>query len=79
MLSFAVSCVVFWNLLTWPRGSRVLVDNLYTWIGAGVGDTVVSADIQPIIPNMEKTRFEELLKIEESTISGRSNPTRSST
>ena len=45
LLSFAVSCVVFWNLLALPRGSRILVDNLYTWIGAGVGETVISADM----------------------------------
>ena len=32
LLSFAVSCVVFWNLLALPRGSRILVDILYTWI-----------------------------------------------
>jgi len=45
LLSFAASCIVFWNLLTLPRGSRVLVDNLYTWIGAGVGSTAISADM----------------------------------
>jgi len=45
LLSFAVSCAVFWNLLTLPRGSRVLIDNVYTWIGAGVGSTAISADM----------------------------------
>ena len=45
LLSFALSCVAFWNLLVLPRGSRVLVDNVYTWIGAGVGSTVISADM----------------------------------
>ena len=37
-LSFLVSLFAFGELLQLPADSRVLVDNLYTWIGGGIGD-----------------------------------------
>jgi NADH-quinone oxidoreductase subunit L len=43
--SFALACAAFWRLVQLPEGSRVLTDNFYTWIGAGVGAEVVSADM----------------------------------
>jgi len=43
--SFVIACVVFGQLLQLPDESRVLVDNLYTWIGAGVGNAAVSSEL----------------------------------
>jgi NADH-quinone oxidoreductase subunit L len=43
--SFVISCLAFWDLLQLPEKARVLVDNLYTWIGAGVGDQAFSAEL----------------------------------
>jgi NADH-quinone oxidoreductase subunit L len=45
MLSFVLSCVAFRDLLSLPAESRVLVDNVYSWIGAGVGSSAMSADV----------------------------------
>jgi NADH:ubiquinone oxidoreductase subunit 5 (subunit L)/multisubunit Na+/H+ antiporter MnhA subunit len=36
LLSFIFSCVAFFNLVQLPPEGRVLVDSIYTWIGAGV-------------------------------------------
>ncbi len=49
ILSFALACIAFWRLVQLPEGSRVLVDNFYTWIGAGVGSQVVSADMSFLV------------------------------
>ena len=45
ILSFIVSCAVFGDLLGLPEGSRVLVDDVYTWIGVGIGSTALSAEL----------------------------------
>ena len=43
-LSFFISCWVFAELIQISVGSRMLVDGLYTWIGAGVGGDVFSVE-----------------------------------
>ena len=45
LLSFALSCVAFVELTALPAESRFLVDTLYTWIGAGIGETRLAADL----------------------------------
>ena len=45
LTSFLISCVVFFELAQMPAGQRVMVDNLYTWIGAGVGSEAFSAEL----------------------------------
>jgi NADH-quinone oxidoreductase subunit L len=37
LLSFVLSCVAFFELVSIPPEGQVLVDRLYTWIGAGIG------------------------------------------
>jgi NADH-quinone oxidoreductase subunit L len=44
-MSFVISCAVFAQLVQLPEESRVLVDDLYTWIGAGVGSQAFSAEM----------------------------------
>jgi len=44
LLAFLCSCLAFWELLQLPEATRFLNDGLYTWIGAGVGDTAISAE-----------------------------------
>ncbi len=44
-LSFVLACVVFFDLVGQPVGSRVLVDHLYTWIGTGIGAARFTADL----------------------------------
>jgi NADH-quinone oxidoreductase subunit L len=43
-LSFLLSCIAFGQLVQLPAESRLLVDNVYTWIGAGVGSEAFSAE-----------------------------------
>ena len=44
--SFVLSCVALGKLVQIPRGpSRVLLDDVYTWIGAGVSSTRFSAEL----------------------------------
>ena len=43
--SFVLACFALGDLLTLPADSRVLVDNIYTWIGAGVGPSAMSAEL----------------------------------
>jgi len=43
--AFLLSCAVFAQLVQLPDGSRILVDDLYTWIGAGVGNQAFSAEL----------------------------------
>jgi NADH-quinone oxidoreductase subunit L len=43
--SFALVCVAFSELVQQPEESRYLVDNLYTWIGAGIGNEAFSAEL----------------------------------
>ena len=45
LLSFGLSCWAFARLVRLPADERVLVDSLYTWIGAGIGDTRLAADL----------------------------------
>jgi len=45
LLSFVFSCVAFFNLAQLPPEGRVLVDSIYTWIGAGIGDTRLAAEV----------------------------------
>jgi NADH-quinone oxidoreductase subunit L len=47
--SFVLACVAFWRLLQLPEGSRVLVDNFYTWFGAGVEPQVFSAEMSFLV------------------------------
>jgi NADH-quinone oxidoreductase subunit L len=44
-LAFLITCVAFAQLLGLPPDSRLLVDDFYTWIGAGVGHRAFSAEI----------------------------------
>ncbi|HXV36125.1 MAG TPA: NADH-quinone oxidoreductase subunit L [Myxococcota bacterium] len=44
-VSFLIACVAFRDLLQLPAASRVLVDDVYSWIGAGVGSSAMSADV----------------------------------
>ena len=44
-LSFVLACVGFWKLRGLAPESRVLVDEIYTWISAGVGDQAFSSDL----------------------------------
>jgi NADH-quinone oxidoreductase subunit L len=44
-LAFLVACVAFGELVQLPQASRLLTDNLYTWIGAGIGSQVFSAEL----------------------------------
>jgi len=44
--TFVLACVALGRLVQIPRGpSRVLVDDVYTWIGAGVSTTRFSAEV----------------------------------
>jgi NADH-quinone oxidoreductase subunit L len=45
MAAFALSCLALTDLLQLPDGQRLLVDNIATWIGAGVGQQAFSADL----------------------------------
>jgi NADH-quinone oxidoreductase subunit L len=45
LASFLIACAAFGSLLGLDEGSRVLVDDLYTWIGGGVGSTVFTAEM----------------------------------
>ena len=45
LASFIAACVAFWTLRGLAVESRILVDNVYTWFGAGVGDTAFSAEL----------------------------------
>jgi NADH-quinone oxidoreductase subunit L len=44
-LAFVFACAAFGQLVQLPEESRLLVDNLYTWIGAGVGNQAFSAEL----------------------------------
>jgi NADH-quinone oxidoreductase subunit L len=44
-MAFVFSCAAFAELVRLPDESRILVDNLYTWIGAGVGSEAFSAEL----------------------------------
>ncbi|MEE9607963.1 MAG: NADH-quinone oxidoreductase subunit L [Myxococcota bacterium] len=45
LLSFLISCMAFASLLSLPPDARLLVDELYTWIGAGVGNHAFSSEV----------------------------------
>jgi len=43
-LSFLIACVAFGQLVQLPEEARLLTDNLFTWIGAGIGSQAFSAE-----------------------------------
>jgi NADH-quinone oxidoreductase subunit L len=43
--SFVISCAAFARLVQLPDESRLLVDHIYTWIGAGIGSQAFSAEL----------------------------------
>ena len=43
--SFLISCAAFARLVQLPDESRLLVDHIYTWIGAGVGSQAFSTEL----------------------------------
>ncbi len=43
--SFVLACFALGDLLALPADSRLLVDDVYTWIGAGVGSSAMSAEV----------------------------------
>ena len=43
--SFVISCAAFARLVQLPDESRLLVDHLYTWIGAGIGSQAFSTEL----------------------------------
>jgi NADH-quinone oxidoreductase subunit L len=45
LASFVLSGYATWELVGMTEGSRVLVDRLYTWFGAGIGATRFTADL----------------------------------
>jgi NADH-quinone oxidoreductase subunit L len=45
VLAFVCSCIALSDLLALPEGSRLLIDDVYTWIGAGVGASAFSAEV----------------------------------
>jgi len=45
LLSFVLACIAFRDLLALPANSRLLVDDVYTWIGAGIGARALSAEV----------------------------------
>jgi NADH-quinone oxidoreductase subunit L len=45
LISFLLSCAAFYKLTTLPADSRFMVDTLYTWIGSGIGETRLAADL----------------------------------
>jgi NADH-quinone oxidoreductase subunit L len=45
LLSFLLSCLAFADLIQLPDGSRLLLDDVYTWIGSGVGSQAFSAEV----------------------------------
>ncbi len=45
LLSFVLACIAFRDLLALPPDSRMLVDDIYTWIGAGIGSRALSAEV----------------------------------
>jgi NADH-quinone oxidoreductase subunit L len=45
VFSFVLACIAFRDLLELPADSRVLVDDVYTWIGAGIGSSAISAEV----------------------------------
>jgi NADH-quinone oxidoreductase subunit L len=44
-VSFLLSLWAFFRLVALPDGERVLVDTLYTWIGAGIGNSRLAVDL----------------------------------
>ncbi len=45
ILAFVLSFAALLDLLDQPVSSRLLVDNVYTWIGAGIGTSALSAEV----------------------------------
>ena len=45
LTSFLLSCWAFWDLIQLPEGARLLLDDVYTWFGSGVGNEAFSADV----------------------------------
>ena len=47
--AFFISCYAMADLIQLPAGQRRLVDDLYTWIGSGVGTQIFSAEMALVI------------------------------
>jgi NADH-quinone oxidoreductase subunit L len=45
LLSFLASCMAFAELIGLPGDQRLLLDDLYTWIGSGIGSQAFSAEL----------------------------------
>jgi len=45
LASFVLACISFRDLLALPADARLLVDDVYTWIGAGIGSQALSAEV----------------------------------
>ena len=45
LVSFFFSCWAFAELIALPEGQRVLLDDVYTWIGSGIGSQAMSAEL----------------------------------
>jgi NADH-quinone oxidoreductase subunit L len=45
LLSFLFSCWAFWDLIQLPEGSRLLLDDVYTWIASGLGPRAFGAEL----------------------------------
>jgi NADH-quinone oxidoreductase subunit L len=44
-LAFVLSCVAFWELVSSGARSAGIVDRVYTWVGAGIGESSFTADL----------------------------------
>jgi len=47
--AFLISCFAMADLIGEPAGQRRLVDDLYTWIGSGVGGQIFSAEMALVV------------------------------
>ena len=45
LVSFFFSCWAFAELIELPEGQRILLDDVYTWIGSGIGSEALSAEL----------------------------------
>ncbi|MDJ0846931.1 MAG: NADH-quinone oxidoreductase subunit L [Myxococcota bacterium] len=45
LVSFFFSCWAFAELIALPDGQRLLLDDVYTWIGSGIGSQAMSAEL----------------------------------
>ncbi|MBW2267108.1 MAG: NADH-quinone oxidoreductase subunit L [Deltaproteobacteria bacterium] len=45
LTSFMLSCLAFWELIQLPAESNLLLDDVYTWIGSGLGAENLTAEL----------------------------------